>query len=955
MNKKLLFLSLIILAQINLAQIKIFRNLTVEDGLAQSQVRSIYQDSKGYMWIGTSFGLSRWDGFEFKNYFTLDGLPDLQINTIYETSDNRLFVGTANGLAYFNENGFVTIPSKIKSSRIYITAIIEDSSKNIWVGSSRGLLKIVRDTLSVVEENGKLKKSYVAAIVKHNNNLVYVLGNNGIYTEKNKKLIRLVKDKVGITKRRVTVRADEKGNLYIPTRRGYYIYDGKKVEKKILYENDGFVVWDVLPETNQIMVSSNFGVIIQKGNEREIINRTNGLSPSGVSVICKDVNGIYFFGTFGEGIILYDGGKIISYTKQSGLSSERIFGITEGTDNEIYLATTTGGVNIVDKRKVKIISELDNLNSNFVLDVKSNNKGIIAAATGYGIAIIKNKKVIKQITRRDGLPRNTIGSIAFVDSNKFYVSHSKGISLIDISNLNKIKIKHFSKKDGLTDNSVNKVYYKNNVLYVGTDNGGLNILTKSKISHITAKEGLLNNKVLDIFKNDDGALFIGTQSGLNIIYPDTILYITTREGLSDNTIYTIGKDNYNRIYLTTNKGVNILTFNKLNFSISYLNSKNGLAGNECNAQGFFKDSKGRIWIGTMKGATCYDPSLDFKQNKPPVIHLAEVKLFDTVLKKRNKNEIIQLAYDQNYLKFEYIGINLAYPDLVKYQYRLTNIDPVWVNTSNRSVRYANLPDGKYNFEVRARNELGEWSKPVGVRFYIIAPVWKQWWFIISLSLIVILAIASFVYMRVKQTLELERLRIKLAADLHDNVGAGLTEISILSEVIAYTKDRNTSEVSKSLNLISDTARELVDSMSDIVWFVNPKKDSLYDLIIRLEESYREVLIQKGIAFESLNITDLEKISLPMEYRRHLFLIFKEAFHNCVKHSECKNMSLNAKVDGRKIKMILSDDGIGFDINKQKRGEGINNIYNRTKEIDGRIKIKSVVGKGTKIIYEGFIY
>ena len=203
--------------------------------------------------------------------------------------------------------------------------------------------------------------------------------------------------------------------------------------------------------------------------------------------------------------------------------------------------------------------------------------------------------------------------------------------------------------------------------------------------------------------------------------------------------------------------------------------------------------------------------------------------------------------------------------------------------------------------------------------------------------------------RSKLSAAIEKLKTKLAADLHDNIGSGLTEISILSELARKDFEGSTNEnVYGKLRNISDVARQLVDSMSDIVWVVNPKRDSLHDLLVRLKDSYSDILSSYGISFRIINLDKIERLPLPMEYRQNLYLIFKEGINNAIKHSRCKKMSLEANVRNNVLELTLTDDGIGLSTENIEYGNGIKNIEARSKNIGGKLKWKSSAESGTTI-------
>jgi signal transduction histidine kinase len=285
---------------------------------------------------------------------------------------------------------------------------------------------------------------------------------------------------------------------------------------------------------------------------------------------------------------------------------------------------------------------------------------------------------------------------------------------------------------------------------------------------------------------------------------------------------------------------------------------------------------------------------------------------------------------------------------------MEGFDKDWIQSGNRRfVTYTNLDPGNYTFKVRGSNNDGIWNdKGASIQITILPPFWRTWWFVILAVLSIGGIIASIIIYRVKHLLDIERFRIKLAADLHDNIGSSLTEISILSEVISAKLDSVGEDVKKSLRMISDSSRNLIDNMSDIVWLVNPKRDSLYDLILRLRDTYTELSSYASISFRSENLKALEKVTLSMEHRQHLYLIFKEGINNCITHSGCTEMTLDASVKGKRLEMILKDNGKGFNTGSKSGGNGLENIQRRAKAIGGNISIYSKEGEGTTLQFSG---
>jgi signal transduction histidine kinase len=311
-------------------------------------------------------------------------------------------------------------------------------------------------------------------------------------------------------------------------------------------------------------------------------------------------------------------------------------------------------------------------------------------------------------------------------------------------------------------------------------------------------------------------------------------------------------------------------------------------------------------------------------------------------------------YD-NYLEIGFAAADSLPMEKLTYRYRLAGIDTGWVATPQRFVQYKNLDDGKYTFAVQAANETGDWSEPAQIDFELEPPFWEKLWFALLITLLTAGSAIYFITFRVRQLLAIERLRTRIAADLHDNIGAGLTEISILSEVGAKKiSQQPPNGAAEHFDKIGHVSRTLVDRMNDIVWLVNPKRDSLYDLIQQLGGSFEEISTCSGIVFRAHNLEILRQVHLPMEYRQQLYYIFKEALHNSLKHSAAREVILEASLQGKRLTMRLKDDGRGFDQTKIFSRNGLNNMQSRAAMIDGVLSIHSTSREGTVVEFNGKI-
>jgi hypothetical protein len=340
---------------------------------------------------------------------------------------------------------------------------------------------------------------------------------------------------------------------------------------------------------------------------------------------------------------------------------------------------------------------------------------------------------------------------------------------------------------------------------------------------------------------------------------------------------------------------------------------------------------------------------------PPQVRITQLRRFNENVPLAPVSQNLTVRDYENYLEIGFIGIDSPAPEKLTYRYRLVGVDTGWVETKQNFVQYKNLDNGNYAFEVKAGNERGYWSAPARLDFVLPPPFWERLWLILFITVLVGGSAIYFITFRVRQLIAIERLRARIAADLHDNIGAGLTEISILSEVGARHAARNSPNgVIEDFGKIGRISRALVDGMNDIVWLVNPKRDSLYDLILQLGNSCEEVLTRSGIVFRAQNLEILQKVHLPMEYRQQLYYIFKEGLHNSLKHSGANEVILEARMNGKQLQMRLQDDGKGFDMNNMCNGNGLENMKRRASMIGGTLLVHSSHGAGTLIEFNGKI-
>ncbi|MFN2440141.1 MAG: triple tyrosine motif-containing protein, partial [Chitinophagaceae bacterium] len=347
----------------------------------------------------------------------------------------------------------------------------------------------------------------------------------------------------------------------------------------------------------------------------------------------------------------------------------------------------------------------------------------------------------------------------------------------------------------------------------------------------------------------------------------------------------------------------------------------------------------------------YLPAKDVVDTTHPKIYLTDLtingKPDSTFIPYSINNYSYRLPYNNNIIEFEFAGVNLKEKG-IRYSYILEGQDKAWSNITDRNFISYNLQPGDYTFKVIAVNKDGIRShSPATLSFTIASPFWKSFWFLL-VCLIATISIVYFIYRyRLNQRVKLEKLRSKISSDLHDDIGSTLSSISILSEVAINENDKKQSiEMVKE---IKESSILLMEKMDDIIWSVNPKNDSLENLMIRIKRFASHLFEAKDIDYSIDIDNSIRDVSLSMEYRQHIYLIMKEAINNLVKYSKCSNASIQIKKEEATLKIEITDNGEGFTNTKMNTGNGLLNMKERADLINAELKIESIPGEGTKIL------
>ncbi len=515
----------------------------------------------------------------------------------------------------------------------------------------------------------------------------------------------------------------------------------------------------------------------------------------------------------------------------------------------------------------------------------------------------------------------------------------------------------YSEADGLPPRLPPTAYCEDAAgdLWLGFYDGGLVRYHDGGFRMFGESDGIPAGIIRALYLDHAGRLWIATDSGGVVRLDDPraerlrFVAYTTADGLTSNRVSCITEDTVGRMYFGTERGLDQLDLQTQR--VRHYTKADGLPSSSITVA--FRDRQGALWFGTDLGLSRLIPGPDPPQQQPPIL-ISGLRIAGNSqpISALGETEVTGLVLNpaQNQLSIDFVGLGFAAGGGLKYQYKLVGTNDEWsAPTDQRTINYASLSPGRYQFQVRAVTTDGSLSPtPAIITFSILRPIWQRWWFITLALMLMGLVTATIIRNRVTRLIELERVRTRIAADLHDDIGSGLSRIAILSEVARHQVNVE-APVGEPLAIIATASRDLVDSMSDIVWAINPKKDHLSDLVQRMRRFASDVFTARQIEFSFNAPGEEQALKIGADLRRQVFLIFKEAVNNIARHSRCTEAEIEVRIENRWLTMKVVDDGPGFDPAQISEGQGLASMRARAESLGGELQVISNRGEGTKVL------
>ena len=1013
---------------------------TSADGLAYDYVACVEQDSRGFLWVCTSFGLSRFDGARFVNYKDTEGLMS-QVNDLLETRAHVYWVATNGGGVYrmdvpggagvpparadegkrtgAPDTGVVFVQHTVGDSlaAMRVNVLHEDRAGRLWAGTDAGLFrlepgggKFERVPLGYDEQAERVAQ--VWGFLEDEDGALWVANKFG--------LARLLPDgrsfryslrpEAGRDVALALLR-DRDGRVWVGHERGLFVFvpvpPGEGVggapwrtpavggvpalpaapgEARLFTRAEGLLHERIrglaLTADGHVWAGTTGGLSEFDGARFRSYSGREGFRGTHVNVLHPARDGSLWAGTIGAGILRLTAGGVTSFTEEDGRGSRRSLAAFDDEHGNLYDIDGDGHVNRFDPATSRFVSVRPNLPEVVYSAGWNASRHVLRARDGeWWVATARGLYRFPRVERFEQLafatPRahyTTRDGLAYDDTTRLF-EDSRGDIWFSTFSPARIAVTRWERATetfhNYGDGSGLPAYNGANSfcedgagrVWVGFREGGLARHDGGgRFTLLRPEDGMTTEHVARIMAARDGSIWAATLAGVARVEepgaerPRVRMY-TTADGLHSKQTFALAEDLRGLIYVAA--GPSLDRLDPSTGRVEHFDRDDGLNGSIVGTA--FRDRAGALWLSSDGGLMRFVPR-EGARAEPPAVYFSGLRVKGQAVPVWGLGvpelSALELSHDQDEIQVDFVGLGFDLDGGVLTQYRLEGAGGEWSAPSPaRTLTFARLAPGSYRLLVRAVTPDGLTSPdPARFAFRVLPPLWQRWWFIALAALGTgALAHAGYRY-RLRRALEVERVRTRIATDLHDDIGASLSRVAMLSEVVKLQLGGAGGPAAGLLNEIADSARGLVDSMSDIVWSIDPRRDDLHHVVVRVRQFASDVLEARGIGWDFHVSPEVERLKLHPEQRRHLYLILKEAVNNVVRHAgEVRSVAISVEVAGGQLVGEVRDDGRGFvpvaPGERQSNGLGGNGLPNmraRAESLGGRLEVESAPGAGTRL-------
>jgi len=963
-----------------------FKHLTTDQGLSHDNIHCIIKDKQGFMWFGTMNGLNRFDGLQFRNFTKRandsTSLVNNYVTTLVCDDEGYIWIATGDGICRYDPHTETFRALKFGGkTEVNLSQLVRATDGRIFAVRNRALYEIDPRKFSARMLNKLGPDSEHTRLFPAPNGNIWVLVQMALY-HWDTKTLRL-QHVMGIDEAH---RGDRPGVLYVYTdphnktwigtwEAGLFYYD-EQSKKAVAFSGSIPFIVSIIADLNfsknhLLWMSAGYAGLIQLNVQTgRVIEMPKNIqqpwSHNGGRIntfYADSTNGILWLGS-DYGIEKYDPGtehfarKVLPATGAVGQFPAVNAVIKDKTDTSgatWWISSWVGGFYKWNRVTDELTSYSKHLHTSEIFDLQQDDDGNIWIAEWRGVQVFNPRtnqwKLIDSFIRNDTVSSKVLRLFKDSRGNMWIAPNHNGLFKYD-KRVNKImRIQLPPIPDGRKTIWISSV----------TEDKQGNILAANVFqSYLIAPDGTINVIPIDPAHpqvKNSGALSITVDRNdhLWISHNDKLVNLTRQgkvlkvydqqNGLIGSTLRWLLTDPAGFIWLATENSLHRLNPSTGHFR--YYKKEDGLFNNNL-TEPICISEEGELFVG-FHNAFSYTNifELNHRITNVPFI-ITSIQVEDRKVSAINTRSVT-LNAGENTLNVEFAALDYSKPEKIQYLYWLEGADKQWHFTSQRSLTFTNLSGGDYTLHLKVQGPNGVISKEeLLLDISVIPPFYRTWWF----WMLIAAALGSLAYvyyrMRRQQRARLEKIRDRIATDLHDDMGSTLSSIRIFSDVARSHLNGSQSQVVPMLEKISNNASQLSDNMQDIIWTIKQDHDKLEDLVTRIREFGLKLCDAKDITFK-VHISESFKTSrLDLEQKRNLYLIFKECLNNAIKYSGCSIIQLFITQQRKHLKMVIEDNGKGFNESAISKGNGLSNIRKRAQEINGNATIESVPGKGTRI-------
>ncbi len=984
-----------------------FNQFDAKSGLSSNATNCAFTDSRGFTWIGTNSGLNCFDGTSFETFFHRQNdpasLPHSNIKCITQESDGTLLLATQLGVARFNvwNKKCSLVEFQSQDSADICTDLTQDRNGNIWCWSQHELFKLNRISgrleLVIKTDKQQGQPDRIAGLYTDRKSNVWLCTFNGLclLDEKNRsvEVFRpLESDELLIC----AAYEDDDGNFWLGSWGNGFMrffpetktFESAQWEINPVYSGAANIVTGFAQTTDtrqqktiwantnnglaQVWIDSSTGKIRYRFFPHSDSDPTSPASNFIGTMHVNESDQLWLPTDHGLSVLLPEVQAFQTFAPEiQGMITQVV-----RDDDGFWICTWHGnGLQKID-RNGNIIQTWKRVPENAtsadysqISDLSYGENGRIWVATYGGLIYSDDRgrtfQEVEDIFKGEYTHPNHFTSVIEVNGYPWCGTYKNGIAVYDPDNLQFSFVRNSDNDEGgvIPANLVWCLFDDGNEdKWIATNNGVVHyhLNQRENFTEIVTANGTVDLTVCsNIYQDSQLNIWICTDDGLACHRNATGKwdFYDRETGLAGNDVEDVQEDNDGNLWISTDNGLSVMKQDG-----SVIANFNASSGLPAVALGLLFRIDDDMVVTAGGQMVRFTPSLLITKRTQPKIYITSVKVGNTILNLESnptQTDSLQLNADQNSISFEFVSPGLFSGAEIQYEYQLLGASDEWISVGTRKyATFAELAPGHYEINIRASFKNGATSELAKYGFTIRPPFWQTWWFISGVVIFVLLATILVVrrestrkmrvqLLRMEKQQAIEKERNRISKDMHDDLGSGLTTIAIMSEVVKQ-KLSSGDNPKQQVDTISDSARNLVDNLNEIIWALNPGNDNLRNLIAYIREYATNYLEQFEINIRCTIPDEIPSIPLSENSRRFLFLVIKESLHNVVKHSKASEVVLAIQIEKRVV-ITISDNGVGFDTKSvRENGNGLKNMQQRMESIGGSYFVSSEKGTITRL-------